>query len=131
MRERKADMTIVHPQQPVNNMNPEDVFYDNLKRDIDAFAAREQSIRTSKVCSSNDVRYAIVNGDEVAYVTAYYFQKEGNDLFKTYQVFCLRKDDEQPMKLDYDCIRDVLLITERDLCAKDENGTIVPSGNFN
>lgn len=26
-RERKAYMTIVHPQQPVNNMNPEDVFY--------------------------------------------------------------------------------------------------------
>ena len=29
------------------------------------------------------------------------------------------------MKLDYDCIREVLLITERDLCVKDENGTIV------
>lgn len=79
--------------------NPEDVFYDNLKRDIDAFAAREQSIRTSKVCSSNDVRYATVNGDEVAYVTAYYFQKEGNDLFKTYQEFCLRKDDEGHWKI--------------------------------
>ncbi len=72
--------------------NPVDEFLQAVKADVLEYSARDERIVTSKVCSSNDVTYATVQGDQVAYVTSYYFIREGNDYMRSYQEYCLRKD---------------------------------------
>lgn len=79
--------------------NPEQEFTLAVKADIEDYAARNRRIVVSKLCSSNDVTYATVNGYECAYVTSYYFTREGNDYTRTFQEYCLRKDSEGRWKI--------------------------------
>lgn len=79
--------------------NDEASFLENLKDDVADHEARDQVIVTAKVCSSNDVEYQTVQGDECAYVTSYYFSREGNDFTQTFQEYCLRKDSDGQWKI--------------------------------
>lgn len=79
--------------------NPRDTFIESVKADIADYANREASIVTSDVASSNNVQYATVDGRECAYVDAYYSVKEKNAYTRTYQEFCLRKDDDGNWKI--------------------------------
>ncbi len=79
--------------------NPEKEFLENINKEISDNQKKEKTIVKSEVCSSNDVKYATVNGYECAYVTTYYFGKEGNYYTRTYQKFCLRKDKEGKWKI--------------------------------
>ena len=79
--------------------NPYDEFLESVKDDIADHEARDQKIVTAKVCSSNDVVYATVQGDECAYVTSYYFTREGNDYARIFQEYCLRKNDDGQWKI--------------------------------
>ena len=79
--------------------NEQSTFLENVKDDVADHDARDQVIVTAKVCSSNDVKYATVQGDECAYVTSYYFSREGNDFTKTFQEYCLRKDGDGRWKI--------------------------------
>lgn len=79
--------------------NPAESFYTNVKADISSWKDRDAKLVTTKVCSSNDVRYAETDGEDLAYVTSYYCVLQGTDLVKSYQEFCLRKDGDGRWKI--------------------------------
>lgn len=79
--------------------NPEVDFIINVKANIEEYAARDEKIRRAKVCSSNDVTYRKVKGDDCAYVTSYYFSSEGSSPIRTFQEYCLRKDTDGRWKI--------------------------------
>ena len=71
----------------------------NLQTDIEDYKNRDKKILQSSVSDSNDVIYKTVNGDECAYVNAYYFCQEGSDYSRTYEEFVLRKDEDGRWKI--------------------------------
>lgn len=79
--------------------NSYDAFLEGVKDDVADYEARDKKIVTAKVCSSNDIVYSTVQGDECAYVTSYYFCREGNDYSRIFQEYCLRKDDDGQWKI--------------------------------
>lgn len=74
------------------NYNPRDQYLMSLLADVTDYKNRKKVIISSSVCDTDEVTYATVNGDEVAYVNAYYFTREGSSYARTYQDYCLRKD---------------------------------------
>lgn len=79
--------------------NPKTLYMTSLKAEIEDYKNRDKAILQSDVCDSNDVTYAKVNGDSCAYVTTYYFSREGSSYSKTYQEYVLRKDQEGEWKI--------------------------------
>lgn len=79
--------------------NPEKEFMKNINEEIKTNEDRQRSIVNSEVCESNDIVFKTVYGYDCAYVTAYYFGKEGSNFTRTYQKFCLRKDKDNRWKI--------------------------------
>lgn len=79
--------------------NPRNQYFASLEKEIDEYKEKSKQISSSNVCSSNDVLYKTVDGDECAYVTASYFIKEGKSYSKTYQEYVLRKDEDGNWKI--------------------------------
>lgn len=72
--------------------NPRASYLITLAAEVEDYHKRNRYIINSSVSESADVVYATVNGQEVAYVNAYYFSKEGSNFDKTYEEFVLRRD---------------------------------------
>ena len=83
----------------LQDKNPKEQFMKSVKADVQDWKNRKASIRESKVCSSNDVTYSVVEGSDCAYVYSYYFVKENGNFSRTYQEFCLRKDKSGNWKI--------------------------------
>lgn len=81
--------------------NPRDEYFENLQAEIDEFAELKKTIASSNVCSSNEVEFKTIDGDECAYVQASYFVKEGStgQYSRTYQTYGLRKDENGNWKI--------------------------------
>lgn len=79
--------------------NPRDQYFKDLKADIDDYEKRQRTIISSNVCSTNDVDYKTIDGDECAYVQTSYFIKEKKSFERTYQMYVLRKDEEGRWKI--------------------------------
>lgn len=79
--------------------NPTSSYYANVKADIQDYAKRKAKILQTKVVGSGNVEYSTYQGYEVAFVESYYFCKEGSDIVRTYQKFCLRKDKTGKWKI--------------------------------
>jgi hypothetical protein len=79
--------------------NPTSTYYANVKADIQDYAKRKAKILQTKVVGSGNVEYATYQGYDVAFVESYYFCKEGSDIVRTYQKFCLRKDQTGKWKI--------------------------------
>ncbi|MGN0352364.1 MAG: DUF6715 family protein [Roseburia sp.] len=79
--------------------NPREQYFTDLKAEIAEYEENQKQISQSGVCSSSDVLYKTVDGDECAYVTASYFIKEGKNYNKTYQEYVLRKDEDGDWKI--------------------------------
>ena len=73
--------------------NPREVYVSNVKNDIRTFHARNKRMVNTDVCDTSDVTYRKLNGNDMAYVIAYYFISEGSDYQRTYQRYALRRDD--------------------------------------
>jgi Na+-transporting NADH:ubiquinone oxidoreductase subunit NqrC len=79
--------------------NPEDVFLETVKADIEEYRLNERKISDYTVSSSNDITYKEVEGRQCAYVTTSYFMQEGNSYQKSYQEYVLRQDEEGQWKI--------------------------------
>ena len=74
--------------------NPKELYMSSLHEEIADYHQRERYIAQSNVCDSSDVLYKTIDGDEIAYVNASYFVREGTGYCKTYQQYVLRKNAE-------------------------------------
>lgn len=80
--------------------NPEDEFFENLKKDVALYASMKRKISTTTVSDSGDIQYKTVDGKECAYVNSTYFLKEGeSDFSRTVQCYVLRKDEAERWKI--------------------------------
>lgn len=80
-------------------LNPREQYLISLTAEIEDYHNRSRMIVSSSVSSTSEVRYETVNGRECAYVSSYYFIREGSSYTRTYEDFCLRKDDDGKWKI--------------------------------
>ena len=80
-------------------LNPESQYLVSLTTEVQDYKNRNRRIVSSSVSDSSDIEYRTVNGYECAYVSAYYFIREGSSYDRTYEDFCLRKDSEGKWKI--------------------------------
>lgn len=97
--EQLADQTWLLFDEELQEDNPKESYFSSLKEDIADYESRERYIAQSSVCDSDEVVFRTVDGEQIAYVTASYFVREGNGYEKTYQQYVLRKDDEGNWKI--------------------------------
>lgn len=79
--------------------NPRDAYFDALRADIAEYHEKERTVRSTSVCDSNDVIYKTVDKRECAYVDVSYFVNEDKQYNYTYQIYVLRKDEEERWKI--------------------------------
>ncbi len=79
--------------------NPKDTYLASLNLEIQDYRNRERVIVSSTVSDSKEVQYKTVNGYECAFVSSYYFIREGSTYNRTYEDFCLRKDSKGNWKI--------------------------------
>ena len=79
--------------------NPEEAYEASVKLDVASYSARERYIINTDVSDTYDVAYKKIDGDEIAYVVAYYFMKDGSGYTSTYQKYALRQDDADNWKI--------------------------------
>ena len=97
--EKMADQARMLMDDELLKYNDRDSYLTSLKADIENYKNRKRVIVQSRVCDSNDIRYATVKGFSCAYVNTYYFVKEGSNYTRSYQEFVLRKDKEGNWKI--------------------------------
>lgn len=97
--EQLADQTWQLFDEELQEENPKDTYLSALKEDIADYEARERYIAQSSVCDSDEIIYRTVDGEQVAYVTASYFVREGKGYERTYQQYVLRKDADGNWKI--------------------------------
>lgn len=97
--EQIADQLRMLLDEDLLGFNPRDMYIKNLSNEVTEYHNRNKVILNSSVCDTNDVTYATVKGDECAYVSAYYFTREASSFARTYEDFCLRKDDSGKWKI--------------------------------
>ncbi len=79
--------------------NPKEQYLASVQMDIANYEQRERYIAQSDVCDSQDVLYKTIDGDEIAYVNASYFVREGSTYDKSYQQYVLRQDAQDRWKI--------------------------------
>lgn len=79
--------------------NPRDQYISALSAEIEDYHNRNRVIVSCTVSDSKEVQYETVNGYECAYVQSYYFIREGSTYTRTYEDFCLRKDENGNWKI--------------------------------
>lgn len=81
------------------NNNPKEIYLSSLKKEVEEYKDKGQTLADTTVSSSNEIDYKTVDGKECAFVTASYFIKEGNSYNRTYQEYILRKDTDKNWKI--------------------------------
>lgn len=81
------------------NNNPKEIYLSSLKKEVEEYKEKGQTLADTTVSSSNEIDYKTVDGRECAFVTASYFIKEGNSYNRTYQEYVLRKDGDKNWKI--------------------------------
>lgn len=79
--------------------NPQSVYLESVKADIEAYKSASKLISQSDVCDSDDVLYMTDEEDKIAYVSSSYFIKEGSNFSRTHEMYVLRKDTEGNWKI--------------------------------
>lgn len=79
--------------------NPRDVFISSVKQDIEIYKQRNKKVISTDEGKNSDVKYAKKDGDDLAYVTSYYFTQEASQYVSTYQTYCLRRDGAGKYKI--------------------------------
>lgn len=97
--EKLVDQALFLFDDELKAKNPKDEYMKTLSNEIEEYKTKNKTISQTAVCSSNDVLYRNDNGDEIAYVNASYFIKEGKDHVKTYEQYVLRKDEKGNWKI--------------------------------
>ncbi len=97
--EQMADQARMLMDDELLALNPRDTYIASLTLEIEDFHNRSRTIVSSTISDSKEVQYKTVNGYECAYVSAYYFIREGSSYTRTYEDFCLRKDSDGDWKI--------------------------------
>ena len=97
--EKLVDQALLLFDDELKAKNPKDEYMKTLSNEIEEYNTKDKTISQTAVCSSNDVLYRNDNGDEIAYVNASYFIKEGKEHVKTYEQYVLRKDEKGNWKI--------------------------------
>lgn len=97
--EQLADQALSMFDDDLLKKNEKESYIESVKSDAAQYEENNKSISQTDVCDSNDVKYMTDNGDDIAYVTASYFIKNGSSYTKTYQEYVLRKDDDGDWKI--------------------------------
>ena len=97
--EQLADQALSMFDDDLLKKNEKESYIESVKSDAAQYEEDNKSISQTDVCDSNDVKYMTDNGDDIAYVTASYFIKNGSSYTKTYQEYVLRKDDDGDWKI--------------------------------
>ena len=97
--EKLVDQALLLFDDELKAKNPKDEYMKTLSNEIEEYKTKNKTISQTAVCSSNDVLYRNDNGDEIAYVNASYFIKEGKEHVKTYEQYVLRKDEKGNWKI--------------------------------
>ena len=90
--EQMADQARMLMDDELLKYNPKDTYLASLNLEIEDFHNRQRVIVSSSVSDSSEVQYKKINGYECAFVSSYYFIREGSSYTRTYEDFCLRKD---------------------------------------
>lgn len=85
----------------LQNNNPFADYVTSVEVEVADYETRKREILQTNVCDSNDVLYKTDSetGEDLAYVSASYFVKEGKDYTNTYQMYVLVKDEEGKWKI--------------------------------
>lgn len=99
--EALADQMMLLFDEELLLVNDKETYYASVLADVALYAEKNKVVVESSVCDSNDVVYVrdTDKDDEIAYVTASYFVREGNEFYKDYQEHVLRKDADGYWKL--------------------------------
>ena len=97
--EQLADQALSMFDDDLLKKNEKESYIESVKSDAVQYEEDNKSISQTDVCDSNDVKYMTDNGDDIAYVTASYFIKNGSSYTKTYQEYVLRKDGDGDWKI--------------------------------
>jgi hypothetical protein len=97
--EKMADQARALMDDELLSYNPKDTYIASLNMEIEDYHNRSRTIVSSTVSDSKEVRYKTVNGYECAFVSTYYFIREGSSYTRTYEDFCLRKDKNGDWKI--------------------------------
>ena len=97
--EKMADQARFLMDDELLKYNPRDTYLASLSMEIEDFHNRTRTIVSSTVSDSKEVQYKTVNGYECAFVSSYYFIREGSSYTRTYEDFCLRKDSKGHWKI--------------------------------
>ena len=97
--EQMADQTRKLMDDELLQYNPKDTYVASLNLEIEDYHNRQRVIVSSSVSESGEVQYKKINGYECAFVSAYYFVREGSSYTRTYEDFCLRKDSDGNWKI--------------------------------
>ncbi len=90
--ERLCDQAMMLFDADLLQQNPRDVYVRNVKKEVEDYRVRNKKMVSTDVCDTSDVTYKKVDGDNMAYVLAYYFTSEGSDYQRVYQKYALRED---------------------------------------
>ncbi|MCR5667211.1 MAG: hypothetical protein K6G01_10300 [Eubacterium sp.] len=83
----------------LQEINPIETFADAVKADIVANQEMKRTIVNITVCSSLDVEYKTVKGDDIAIVYDTYFMKEGSSFENTNQQYALRQGEDEKWRI--------------------------------
>ena len=97
--EQMADQARKLMDDELLQYNPKDTYVASLNLEIEDYHNRQRVIVSSSVSESGEVQYKKINGYECAFVSAYYFVREGSSYTRTYEDFCLRKDSNGNWKI--------------------------------
>ena len=97
--EKMADQARMLMDEELLQYNPRDTYLASLSLEIEDFHNRSRTIVSSTVSDSNEVQYKKVNGHDCAFLSTYYFIREGSSYDRTYEDFCLRKDSNGNWKI--------------------------------
>lgn len=97
--EQMADKARMLMDDELLKYNPKDTYVASLTLEIEDYHNRSRTIVQSTVSDSNEVQYKKVNGYECAFLSTYYFIREGSSYTRTYEDFCLRKDSNGNWKI--------------------------------
>ncbi|MBO6214778.1 MAG: hypothetical protein J6N76_04490 [Lachnospiraceae bacterium] len=99
------DLTILTRQaqmlfdDSLTDYNPIEAYEAAVRLDVNNYETRGRYIVSTDVCDTNDIIYKKVKGEEIAYVVAYYFVKDGSSYNSTYQKYALRQDEDENWKI--------------------------------
>lgn len=97
--EKMADQARMLMDDELLKYNPKDTYLASLTLEIEDYHNRSRTIVSSTISDSKEVQYKTVNGYECAFLSTYYFIREGSSYTRTYEDFCLRKDSDGNWKI--------------------------------